>query len=1090
MASSSNSTQFEEPFTPNEDSRKLIDLWEAIGLTELLKQKNKNGDIFDFVDGPPFVSASFLHMGHMLISTLKSIYANWFQMHGKYVDNKKGYDCHGLPIEMVVGQLLDVFTKQQIETFGIDNYNAKCKSIIKEYSGSWTPIFDMVGRFGDPLNEYKTMDTPFMESVWWVFSQLYQKNLVYMGCQVMPFSTGCCTSLSNFEATQNYETFNDVTLYVLFPLKSDFESNVSFVAWTTTPWTLVSNLALCVNPNLIYAKVRDVKNNKIYIMCVDTIKNVFDLPKKQKQDQLPYEILETFLGSTLEGVEYFPPFTYFNNKEFRVICGDFVTNESGTGVVHIAPAFGEEDFNVSIKYGVVDKTSVLNYCPVDDSGKFTDIIYDMVGQYVMDPNTCNEIVSRLHKSGKLVKKQMYEHSCPVCWRTNTRLIYKVVPSIFIRATELKEKMIANNNKINWSPAHVGKGRFNNWLETTCDWGVSRPRFFGTPIPMWISDDGEEIVCVGSIQELSNLSGTPLHLLTDIHREFIDHIEIPSNEGRGMLKRIPYVYDCWFESGCVPYGQIHYPFENNANYFDDKEFLSEFVTEGIDQTRGWFYTLLVLSTALFDKPPFKNVICCGLVLDETGKKISKKLGNFVHPITILQKYGADAVRLYLAGSPAAHGESFKFVGSEIEIIGRKLYQLYNGVKFFLEHYTNFIKDGGTFDPNSYLNSDNITDRWILSRVQTTVNNIDHYINLYTVHKVTSEILLFIEDLINWYIKLNRNRLNGRISNSEDRNCALSTLYKVLITMCKMCAPFIPFLTEKLYQKLKSLDNNNMQEVDQVSIHLSDYPKSDEFVSNTVVEHQMVRLQQVCYMARLARSRSINSQSVKIPLKLVRIASENGEYLNDVLVMEQYLREEVNVINIEYTSQDNLVNYRLVPNFKKLGTTYKHLSKLIIDELKHVDSNLLAHIRNGIIETITVTVNNIDYILGGDDFTITVDSKVNVKETELYVSENDTIVIIDTEFDDQVLELYIKRLFVSNVQAMRKKAGLRPWNKINIYYNSDNDIVNSTLVKYKDEIKNDLGFEINNMASYTNSEPVIIISDLELHNYKVNVLISKS
>lgn len=1090
-------TQFAPNFKLSHNELEIIRFWKEHEIYKILTEKLKDAPPFIFMDGPPFVSSDCLHNGHILISMIKSTILNFMQMHGYNVSNKNGKDCHGLPIEMLVNKLLDVHTKEQVEGLGIHTYNAKCKEIIHSYSGSWNGFFERVGRFMDFNNEYKTMDVSFMLRVWEVFGELWKKALIYRGYQIMPFSTHCCTPLSNFEAGQNYKIVKDTSVYVKLPLVD--EPNVSLIAWTTTPWTLPSNVALCVNPNLNYVRVMDNKTHNVYIVEETKINSIFDTPKKKttgssssasssssSSPEIPYVIQSNFKGDTLYGLSYIPPFDYFkemstyNPKFFTVITDDFVTADSGTGVVHIAPAFGEDDFNVSLKHNIIALKDVGSVCPVDDNGRYTEQIYDREGVYVIDAN--KDIIKSLKEKGLLIKTLLYEHSYPFCWRTETPLIYKAVSSFFVAVTKIKDRMVELNREIHWVPSHTGSGRFHNWLSTTKDWGISRYRYFGTPIPVWVSDDGEEMVCVTSLEQLADLANlSPEEIPTDIHPEFINHITIPSQQGKGVLRRVQDLCDCWFESGSVPYAQNT---DVEAEYTPPSSCsaLSDFVCEGLDQTRGWFYTLLVLSTALFDKPPFKNVICAGLVLDENGNKISKKLGNFVDPRVLLERYGADALRLYLISSPASHGEPFKFKDSEISMIEGKLFQLFNGVKFFLEHYIKFTKDNNlSLDTNIYKHSSNVMDRWILSRTTNVITNIENMMSNYNLHKVTLEIFNFVEDLINWYIKFNRNRIKGKKCSLEDQMCALSTLYTTFMITSQMLAPFIPFLSETIFQKLKVL-SHDLLERDALSVHHMRYPKRVEEFVDDVVERRMLRLQMISTMVRNMRANT----SIKIPIKSVTIhCSDDPSFIDDIKQMERYLNEEINALEIIYSDAEFIVNYRIVPNYRVLGPKLKDRCKVITDEIMKIHNSVLATFANGEIGTLTVDYvhdgNLCSYSLLENEFSLSKTHSIELQEHEIMQAKDNIVVIINTVIDPKVRELHMKRLYVVAVQSMRKKTLLRPWNKIGIYYdvldNPDTDpkmkseLVNM-LTAYKDTLTEDLEYPSSPISECLEDDPLII------------------
>ncbi len=1081
--------QFKSDFNLSKQEVEIIKYWSS----EKVYEKNVNtpadSKVFNFMDGPPFVSGS-LHYGHVLVSVIKSCMNNYMQMRGYTVMNKNGKDCHGLPIEQIVNKQENIHTSQEVRELGIDIYNNKCRELISKFSGTWKPIFERIGRFMDFDNEYKTLDANFMESVWWGFGQTWKKDLIYRGYRVMPFSTACATPLSNFEAGQNYKEVCEMSLYVNFPLKDT--PDVSLIAWTTTPWTLPSNLALCVNPNILYVKFRDINTDSIHIVARDAISNLYPAPKKNKKDTTTstpaYVILEEFLGSTLNGVEYIPLFDYFSkNRQFKVICDTYVSPHNGTGVVHQAPAFGEDDYNICVKANIVDTSNICEYCPVNDNGYFTSDIHDLVGRHVKAKDVETDIIIKIKNLKRLFKTEMHPHTYPFCYRTDTPLIYKIVPSFFLAVTKIKDKIIENNKKVNWSPSHIGENRFNNWLENIRDWGISRSRFFGTPIPVWISDDMEEMVCISSIDELVEKAGLD-YRPTDIHREFIDGITIPSSQGKGTLKRVDDIFDCWFESGSVPFAQHHYPFENNNNnMFDKCEYLSDFICEGVDQCRGWFYTLMVLSTALFDKPAYKNVICSGLILGTDGKKMSKSLGNFVDPNIALDEHGADSVRLYLLNSPATHADSFKFNGDDIVPIKGKLYQWLNGVKFFIEHYTKFIKDGHTLDiTNDYKNTENMMDNWILSRVITTQKFIYNCMSELKVYKITDEIMRFIEDLINWYIKFNRNRIKGRNSDINDQRHALSTLHHVLLTTCKLFAPFIPFLCETIYQKLKLVLPPNDQLLSIHHCRLYDIV-SEPCLKGHDIEEQMCNLQSVAGAVRSLRSKTITAQSVKTPLNKVVIASDNAQFIKGIKKLEQYLVEEINTLHIEYKPQQDLVKYTAKPNHKQLGSTYRKLSKAIGLEIAKISNEALLLYSNGCADNFTVHVNDVKYVLDPSMLDIGVELKLKLHQHELSSIQENYMVIIDSEYSSSVKEHHIKRLFCTAVQDMRKNSNLRPWNVIKIFYDTSDLEIKDVVTKFNDVIVEQLLYSVEMLDNYDN-EAIIVESTVVILESTVNIVLT--
>lgn len=1078
------STDFTLPpanFSFVENEEQVLKLWKERKVYQEIVSQNAHGNIFNANDGPVFCSSPFLHTGHMHIAFMKNIVLNFQQMHGLNVLNKIGYDVHGLPTEQAVGKLLNIFTKPQVNEYGLAKYNKVCRDTINQYAGSWQPLYDRIARFVDFSNEYKTMDLNYMESVWWAFKQLWNKGLVYQGFRVMPYSTACGTPLSNFEASGDdiYKEVHDPAVFVKFKVKS--KDNYYFVAWTTTPWTLPSNLALACHPNMKYVVLQDKKTNENYIMAESCIRNLYTPPKQSAMQQdVPYKILSTHLGKEFDGWEYEPILPYYAHRTFKIILCDYVDGGSGSGIVHTSPGHGEEDFNACIKLRVVTEKEVGQYCPVDDYGLFTDPVTDYKGIHVLECN--DKIIQRLKQENKLLKKESIAHKYPHCWRTDTPLIYKAVSSFFIDVPKIRDQLIANNKKVRWVPEHIGTGRFHQWLENVRPWGVSRNRFFGTPIPVWISDDGEEMVCIGSIDELvtlANLSERPI----DLHPEFINHIQIPSQKGKGMLKRTSDILDCWFESGSVPFAQYHYPFEN-THMFDNVEFLSDFVCEGSDQVNKWFYTLMILSTAIFNKPAFKTVICNGLILAADGKKFAKRLGNCVDPNELINEYGADAMRLYLIGSPAAHADSFKFNKEDIAAIVRKYIQWFNGYKFLLEHIIKYKKDGNQFDINAYKSSTNMMDNWILSRIRTIIINIETEMKNYHVYKVVPEIMDFIEDLTNWYIKFNRNRLKGRVTPIE-QNYSLSTLYHVIFTFSKIAAPFVPYLAETMYQQLKILYDN---EKDKLSVHLCRYPKDTDYPNNNTVQRQMKRLQVISSIVRNLRTKSKISTTAKMPIKEVIVVHDDDEFLTDLQTLQRYMCEEINCIRVKYLKTIGNIKYTVEPNNKEIGLKYRQQAVQIKTALSKVSQDVLKTYMDSPDKKLTLKIDDHEVVLQEPLFVIHKIHDVTLLPTQQCYTENKLTIIADFVQDVEVTELFIKRLFVGETQKMRKEAKLKPWNKIGIYYKTNSQLVDQVINKFYDSICQELIYAVYEQDNMNKDAVIISTKEHNLHGHIVLVTIT--
>ena len=987
-----------------------------------------------FVDGPPFVSSETLHYGHILVAMTKNSIQRFYKMNGVEFKDEPGYDCHGLPIEMKVNQALGLSTREDVINYGIDKYNTYCKETIKKYSGSWKNIYEKIGRTPDYSKEYKTMDTNFMESVWWIFNQLWNKDLVYRGYRVMPYSYSSSTPLSNFEATQEYHDVEDMSIYVKFPQKEN--PNKKFVAWTTTPWTLPSHIALCVNPEAYYVEVQLENSEEIFIIQEFSIKKL--LGKKAK-----FKILNKKLGSEYQGMEYSQPFNYFEKYRsqgaFTIQCDSYVeinkTKVVGTGIVHMAPAFGEEDMNVCISKNILKIEEIGDVCPVDANGNYTEQITEYYKMNVFDANPL--ITEYLKKNNLLAKKELYKHSYPFCWRTDKPLIYKAVSSFFVKVSAIKDKMIKNNQKTNWVPEHVGKARFNNWLENARDWGISRNRFFGTPIPVWVSDDGEEMVSIGSISELEELTG--VSNITDIHLEFIKDLTIDSKMGKGKLKHCGDVLDCWFESGAVPLARLHYPFENQ-DYFN-KNSLCDFVCEGIDQTRGWFYTLLVLSTALFDKPAFSNVVVTGLVLADDGKKMSKRLGNYPDPLEIIKEYGADALRLYLINSPAVRGEPLKFNKRDVAQNYRKLHQLYNGLNFYLESCNNYReKTGKEIDDKMYQHTDNDMDIWIMSKLGDIINQIKTSMKEFKLSGVLNNLVNFVEDLTNWYIKLNRKRMKGDYGEME-LNKSLSVLRMVLDNFLVVLHPFAPFLTSEMYQQLADKD-----------INLEQYPDIDDFKINKDSLRKMDLLQQIILTYRNIRMESEKHSNAKKAFNNVKILVCDEQTQQDISSISEYIKKEINILNFQVEYDNSILKYRVVPIISNISKKFKKNKNLIIKDLITTFNNLLD----------TIDIKLFMETMNLDKNLFEIKSEINVSKYEIDGTKSKIVdnmaLLTDFTITDEIYELYIVRCLNLHIQQTRKTNGLKIWDKIDVMIESENELLQKIMKSRLDMIEKLLGSKL--------------------------------
>ncbi|XP_061328898.1 isoleucine--tRNA ligase, cytoplasmic isoform X6 [Pezoporus flaviventris] len=951
------------------EEEKILELWKNLNcFRECLKQ-SKNRPRFNFYDGPPFATG-LPHYGHILAGTIKDIVTRFAHQSGFHVDRRFGWDCHGLPVEYEIDKTLGIKGPEDVAKMGIEEYNNQCRGIVMRYSKEWEFSVTRLGRWIDFENDYKTLYPEFMESVWWVFKQLYDKGLVYRGVKVMPFSTACNTPLSNFESHQNYKDVQDPAVTVSFPLDED--ANISLLAWTTTPWTLPSNLALCVNPELQYVKLRGNATGKIYILMESRLIALY------KSDS-EYEILDRFPGIALKGKRYKPLFEYFiqyrDKGAFAVVVDSYVKEEEGTGIVHQAPYFGADDYRVCMDFNIIQKDSVP-VCPVDASGCFTAEVTDFAGQYVKDAD--KNIIKLLKEKGRLVHSSSFKHSYPFCWRSDTPLIYKAVPSWFVRVEHMVEKLLENNAQCYWVPDFVREKRFGNWLKDARDWAISRNRYWGTPIPLWVSDDLEEcflqVVCIGSVAELEELSGVKV---TDLHRESIDHLTIPSHCGKGLLHRVPEVFDCWFESGSMPYAQVHYPFENKKELED--AFPADFIAEGIDQTRGWFYTLLVLSTALFGRPPFKNVIVNGLVLASDGQKMSKRKKNYPDPMSIVNSYGADALRLYLINSPVVRAENLRFKEEGVRDILKDV---------FLPWY------------NAY--------RFLVQNVQI----------------------------------LQHKGENG----TEDCIMALETLFSVLFSMCRLMAPYTPFITELMYQNLKTLiDPASVQEKNTESIHYLMLPQVREDLIDKRIESAVSCLQSVIELGRVIRDRK--TIPVKYPLKEVVVIHQDPEALENIRSLEKYILEELNVrqVTLSVDKEKYGVRLRAEPDHMVLGKRLKGAFKLVMAAIKELKSEQLEEFQ----ETGTIVVEG--HELHGEDLRLMYQVAGGSTQFEAH-SDAQVLVLLDVTPDQSMVDEGVAREVINRIQKLRKKRNLVPTDEITVYYRAhpEGDYLDTVIKEHTDFI----------------------------------------
>ncbi len=977
----------------------VLKLWDEKDIFAKSLEQTRQLPPFIFYDGPPFATG-LPHYGHLLAGTIKDIIPRFWTMRGRYVERRFGWDCHGLPVEMEIEQALGLSGKSDIERFGVAQFNSECRKIVLRYTQEWEKTVRRMGRWVDFRNDYRTMDLSFMETVWWAFKRLWDQGLVYEGHKVLPFSTRLGTVLSNFEANLNYKDVQDPAITVRFA--ADGEENTFFTAWTTTPWTLPSNLALAVGPEIDYVKVRDHSDGTRYILAEARVKAYF--PKAET-----YTIEEHYKGTDLVGRGFAPLLPYFAERKqmgaFRVIPADYVTTEDGTGIVHIAPAFGEEDFYACQKAGI----EMVN--PVDDEGKFTAPVSDFLGMHVKEADP--KIIERLKRDKTLIRQATIDHSYPFCWRSDTPLIYRAVNTWFVRVEAFRDRLVANNKLTEWVPDHLRDGRFGNWLEGARDWAISRNRYWGTPLPIWQNEDGKEVLCLGSVDELTQRSGTRV---TDLHREFVDDLTFPATTGKGLMRRVPQVFDCWFESGSMPYAQLHYPFEHKDDF--SRSFPADFIAEGLDQTRGWFYTLMVMASGLFDKPAFHHVVVNGLVLAEDGKKMSKRLKNYPEPEEILAEHGADALRLYLINSPLVRAEELRFSEQGVrDTVRRLLLPWWNAYKFFV---TYALVD--QWKPSLTLAgpSPNILDRWILSRQQTLVRRTNIEMEAYRLYNVVPALVDFLDELTNWYIRFNRRRFWSEGVES-DKFYAYRSLYEVLLGFAKLMAPFTPFLADAIYRNLSTLQDGKGKD----SVHLEPFPAYDEQLVNPELEDAVTRMQRVVLLGRSLRNE--RKVKVRMPLPQLTILHRQQWVLDEIKPLETYIREELNVKEVVYsTAEETKVTLNAKPNPQLLGPRFgknfgaigKKISALSLEHMLTIEGGNAITLDGDVFQP-----NEIQILRQARDGAPDVRS-------DRFIS-----IELPCVLNEELIAEGLAREVVHLIQQMRKDAGYQVEDRIAVTYTTD-------------------------------------------------------
>lgn len=987
---------------------KILNFWRKENIFQKSIDERPDDKTFSFYDGPPFATG-LPHYGHLLAGTIKDVIPRYKTMRGFRVERRFGWDTHGLPVEFEVEQTLGLNGRHEIETFGEGNFNEECRAIVLRYTQEWRETVERMARWVDFDNDYKTMDIDFMESVWWVFKRLWDKGLIYEGVKVVPFSWRVSTPLSNFEANLNYKDIQDPSVTLRFKISG--EENLYFLAWTTTPWTLPSNMGLCVGPKLIYSKIRDKKSGDCYILTKTRINIYFE--------EGSYEVLAEMQGKELRGKTYEPLFDFAKShidttNTWAIQLDDYVSDESGTGIVHLA-CFGEDDVRI------FQRENIPIFDPVDEEGNFLDYMGFIAGKNIKDADKA--IVQRLKDEGKMFLHETVQHSYPFCWRTDTPLIYKPISTWFVNVVAIKDRMVEHNKTVHWVPGHIRDGRFGKWLENARDWAISRNRFWGTPLPVWKSEDGD-ILCIGSVAELEEMTGEKID---DIHKHFVDPLVVKRN-GK-TYNRVPEVLDCWFESGSMPYAQEHYPFENKERF--EANFPADFICEGLDQTRGWFYTLAVLGSALFDTPAFNNCVVNGLILAEDGKKMSKRLKNYPDPNQMLNKYGADAVRLYMLNSPAVRGEDLRFSEKGlIETTRQQLLPLWNAL-VFLSTYAKI--DGWEPTPeNLSVKNNNPMDRWIMSRLQKLISEVQKEMDSYDLNRSVAPFVGFIDLLTNWYIRRSRRRF-WKAGQGPDKREAYATLYTVLFEFSKIIAPFIPFIADGIFRTLR-------QESDHQSVHLALFPEADSAYRDIDLEKQMDLVLSTVTMGRALRAK--HQLKIRQPLPKIFLVTHDPEAKKVLENLADLITDELNIKEIVITpDEEELVNLSAKANFKTLGRKLGKKMKVAANAIAELNLEAIKKLQNGAkisleIEGETLELTPEDVLLQRQE-----------KEGLLVETDNRLTVALDTELNENLIQEGFAREFVNKVQNMRKEMDLDVMDRISISYQGS-VVLNNALENFTD------------------------------------------
>ncbi|MDO5818395.1 MAG: isoleucine--tRNA ligase, partial [Eubacteriales bacterium] len=1005
--------------------KKVEEFWKENHIFEKSMENRKEGETYTFYDGPPTANGK-PHIGHVLTRVIKDMIPRYRTMKGYMVPRKAGWDTHGLPVELEVEKKLGLDGKEQIEEYGMEPFIKQCKESVWKYKGMWEDFSSTVGFWADMEHPYVTYYDDYIESEWWALKEIWNKKLLYKGFKIVPYCPRCGTPLSAQEVSQGYKTVKERSAVVRFKVVGE---DAYFLAWTTTPWTLPSNVALCVNPDETYCKVK-AADGYTYYMAEALLDKVLGKLAKEEGEKA-YEVLETYKGTDLEYKAYEPLFACAGEaaakqkkKAHFVTCDNYVTMSDGTGIVHIAPAFGEDDSRIGRNY----ELPFVQF--VDGQGNLTkETPYAGVFVKKADPM----VLTDLDKEGKLFDAPKFEHDYPHCWRCDTPLIYYARESWFIKMTAVKDDLIRNNNTINWIPESIGKGRFGDWLENVQDWGISRNRYWGTPLNIWQCECGH-MHSIGSRQELFEMSGDEKAKTVELHRPYIDEITLKCPECGGEMHRVPEVIDCWFDSGAMPFAQHHYPFENKELF--EQQFPANFISEAVDQTRGWFYSLLAESTLLFNKAPYKNVIVLGHVQDENGQKMSKSKGNAVDPFDALNKYGADAIRWYFYINSAPWLPN-RFHGKAVVEGQRKFMStLWNTYAFFV-----LYADIDNFDPTKYeLNYDQlpVMDKWLLSRLNTTVQAVDNDLANYKIPEAARALQEFVDEMSNWYVRRSRERFWAK-GMEQDKINAYMTLYHALVTIAKTAAPMIPFMTEDIYQNLvRSVDKDAPE-----SIHLCDFPTVNEAWIDKDLEADMKELLEIVVLGRACRNTANIKNRQPIGTMYVKAEKKMSEFYTDIIA------DELNVKEVKFADDvESFISYSFKPQLRTVGPKYGKLLGGIRQALTDINGTAaMNELRtNGVLK---LDINGNDVELTEEDILI------ETAQTEGYVSESDgeTSVVLDTNLTPELIEEGFVREIISKIQTMRKEAGFEVMDKIVVYAHG-NDKIQDVMKAHEDEIKSEV------------------------------------